>query len=168
MVDAGMQSSFLGPVIRWNLLDTGRVRARSPPAEAAPRQLCSSTTRPSCGALHKRHDAFKAHDTAGSTLGLRMLEASQTARLRVLPRLQFVRRRRPSPGGARSGTADLPAGRAGRRAYQPRLAVVSIYKALGGGWEICAQASDDCEGSPALPSEATRGRTLTLFRAGSR
>lgn len=32
-----------------------------------------------------------------------------------------------------------------------RLAVVSIYKALGGGWEICAQADHDCGGVNGTP-----------------
>lgn len=31
-----------------------------------------------------------------------------------------------------------------------RLAVVSIYKALGGGWEICAQADQDCSGADGI------------------
>lgn len=33
-----------------------------------------------------------------------------------------------------------------------RLAVVSIYKALGGGWEICAQADHDCGGADGIPN----------------
>jgi multidrug efflux system outer membrane protein len=31
-----------------------------------------------------------------------------------------------------------------------RLAVVSIYKALGGGWEMCAQADQDCSGADGI------------------
>ena len=30
------------------------------------------------------------------------------------------------------------------------LAVVSIYKALGGGWEFCAQSKQDCSGADGM------------------
>ncbi|WP_241485610.1 hypothetical protein, partial [Pseudomonas lundensis] len=33
---------------------------------------------------------------------------------------------------------------------QQRLAVVGIYKALGGGWQICEQAGQACSGAAAL------------------
>lgn len=33
---------------------------------------------------------------------------------------------------------------------QQLLAVVSIYKALGGGWEICAQPDQDCGGADGI------------------
>jgi len=35
-----------------------------------------------------------------------------------------------------------------------RLAVVSICKALGGGWEICAGADHDCGGADGIPNLA--------------
>ena len=33
-----------------------------------------------------------------------------------------------------------------------RLAVVSIYKALGGGWELCAWTRQDCGGADGISS----------------
>ncbi|OEZ78557.1 toluene efflux pump outer membrane protein TtgI precursor [Janthinobacterium sp. HH104] len=152
MGDAGMQSSFLGPVIRWNLLDTGRVRARIAASEARAREALLVYDRTVLRALQETDDAFKAHGTAGSTLGLRMQESAATREAARLARLQFS-------AGAGLYLDVLEAERAdfaSRRALtiartNQRLAVVSIYKALGGGWEICAQASYDCEGAGSLP-----------------
>ncbi|MEG1325250.1 MAG: TolC family protein, partial [Janthinobacterium sp.] len=152
MGDAGMQSSFLGPVIRWNLLDTGCVRARIAASEARAREALIAYDRAVLRALQETDDAFKAYDTAGSTLGLRMLESAANREAARLARLQFS-------AGAGLYLDVLEAERAdfaSRRALavartNQRLAVVSIYKALGGGWEICAQASDGCEGAGSLP-----------------
>lgn len=33
-----------------------------------------------------------------------------------------------------------------------RLAIISIYKALGGGWEICTQVDMDCNGTDGMPN----------------
>ena len=149
--DAGMQSGFLGPVIRWNLFDAGRVRARIAASEARAREALIAYDQTVLRALQETDDAFKAYGTAGSTLGLRLLESAANREAARLARLQFS-------AGAGLYLDVLEAERAdfaSRRALavartNQRLAVVSIYKALGGGWEVCAQASDDCGGARAL------------------
>ena len=151
--DAGMQSGFLGPVIRWNLFDAGRVRARIAASEARTREALIAYDQTVLRALQETDDAFKAYGTAGSTLGLRLLESAANREAARLARLQFS-------AGAGLYLDVLEAERAdfaSRRALavartNQRLAVVSIYKALGGGWEVCAQASDDCGGARALPA----------------
>ncbi|MGK5068814.1 hypothetical protein [Janthinobacterium sp. RT4P48] len=85
--------------------------------------------------------------------GLRLLESVANREAARLARLQFS-------AGAGLYLDVLEAERAdfaSRRALavartNQRLAVVSIYKALGGGWEVCAQAGDDCGGARALPA----------------
>lgn len=149
--DAGMQSGFLGPVIRWNLFDAGRVRARIAASEARTREALIAYDQTVLRALQETDDAFKAYGTAGSTLGLRLLESAANREAARLARLQFS-------AGAGLYLDVLEAERAdfaSRRALavartNQRLAVVSIYKALGGGWEVCAQAGDDCGGAAAL------------------
>ena len=151
--DAGMQSGFLGPVIRWNLFDAGRVRARIAASEARTREALIAYDQTVLRALQETDDAFKAYGTAGSTLGLRLLESAANREAARLARLQFS-------AGAGLYLDVLEAERAdfaSRRALavartNQRLAVVSIYKALGGGWEVCAQAGDDCGGARALPA----------------
>ncbi|MNM13895.1 Toluene efflux pump outer membrane protein TtgI precursor [compost metagenome] len=151
--DAGMQSGFVGPVIRWNLFDAGRVRARIAASEARTREALIAYDQTVLRALQETDDAFKAYGTAGSTLGLRLLESAANREAARLARLQFS-------AGAGLYLDVLEAERAdfaSRRALavartNQRLAVVSIYKALGGGWEICAQAGDDCGGARALPA----------------
>ncbi|PKB21831.1 efflux transporter outer membrane subunit [Janthinobacterium sp. 64] len=152
MGDAGMQSGLLGPVIRWNLLDTGRVRARIAASEARAREALLVYDQTVLRALQETDDAFKAHGTAGSALGLRLLESAANREAARLARLQFS-------AGAGLYLDVLEAERAdfaSRRALavartNQRLAVVGIYKALGGGWEICAQTNDDCGGARTLP-----------------
>ena len=151
--DAGMRSGFLGPVIRWNLFDAGRVRARIAASEARTREALIAYDQTVLRALQETDDAFKAYGTAGSTLGLRLLESAANREAARLARLQFS-------AGAGLYLDVLEAERAdfaSRRALavartNQRLAVVSIYKALGGGWEVCAQAGDDCGGARALPA----------------
>lgn len=151
--DAGMQSGFVGPVIRWNLFDAGRVRARIAASEARTREALIAYDQTVLRALQETDDAFKAYGTAGSTLGLRLLESVANREAARLARLQFS-------AGAGLYLDVLEAERAdfaSRRALavartNQRLAVVSIYKALGGGWEVCAQAGDDCGGARALPA----------------
>lgn len=149
--DAGMRSGFVGPVIRWNLFDAGRVRARIAASEARTREALIAYDQTVLRALQETDDAFKAYGTAGSTLGLRLLESAANREAARLARLQFS-------AGAGLYLDVLEAERAdfaSRRALavartNQRLAVVSIYKALGGGWEVCAQAGDDCGGARAL------------------
>lgn len=149
MSGARALSGFLGPVIRWSLLDTGRVRARIAASEARTQEALIVYDRTVLRAMQETDDAFKAYGAAGSTLELRMLESAANREAARLAQLRF------SEGeglylevleAERSDFASRCALAVART--NQRLAVVSIYKALGGGWEICAQAADqDCGGA---------------------
>ncbi len=149
MSGTGALSSFLGPVIRWSLLDTGRVRARIAASEARTQEALLVYDQTVLRALQETDDAFKAFGAAGSTLKLRLLESTANREAARLARLRFS-------AGEGLYLDVLEAERsdhASRRALavartDQRLAVVSIYKALGGGWELCAQADHDCGGAP--------------------
>lgn len=153
MSGAGALSSFLGPVIRWSLLDTGRVRARIAASEARTQEALLVYDQTVLRALQETDDAFEAYGAAGSTLGLRLLESAATREAARLARVRFS-------AGEGLYLEVLEAERsdfASRRALavartDQRLAVVSIYKALGGGWELCAQADRDCGGATGSPN----------------
>ena len=148
MGDAGMQSSFLGPVIRWNLLDTGRVRARIAASEARAREALIVYDQTVLRALQETEDAFTAYGAAGSTLGLRLLESAANREAAGLARLRFAEGAGLYLDVLEAERADFASRRALAVARtKQRLAVVSIYKALGGGWEVCAQADHDCGGA---------------------
>jgi len=148
MSGAGALSSLLGPVIRWSLLDTGRVRARIAASEARTQEALLVYDQTVLRALQETDDAFKAYGAAGSTLELRLLESAANREAARLARARFS-------AGEGLYLEVLEAERsdhASRRALavartDQRLAVVSIYKALGGGWELCAQADRDCDGA---------------------
>ena len=152
MSGAGALSGFLGPVIRWSLLDTGRVRARIAASEARTQEALIVYDRTVLRALQETDDAFKGYGAAGSTLELRLLESAANREAARLARVRFS-------AGEGIYLDVLEAERfdfASRRALvvaltHQRLAVVSIYKALGGGWEICAQADHDCRGANGTP-----------------
>lgn len=155
MGDAGMQSSFIGPVIRWNLLDTGRVRARIAVSESRAQEALIVYDQTVLRALQETDDAFKANGAAGSTLALRLLESTANREAARLARLRFSE-------GEGVYLDVLEAERSyfsSRRALavartNQRLAVVSIYKALGGGWEICTQVGQDCGGATGIANLA--------------
>lgn len=153
MSGAGALSSFLGPVIRWSLLDSGRVRARIAASEARTQEALLVYDQTVLRALQETDDAFKAYGAAGSTLGLRLLESAANREAARLARVRFS-------AGEGLYLEVLEAERsdfASRRALavartDQRLAVVGIYKALGGGWELCAQADRDCGGATGSPN----------------
>ena len=89
MSGAGALSGLLGPVIRWSLLDTGRVRARIAASEARTKEALIAYDRTVLRALQETDDAFKAYGAARSTLGLRCLSQRQIARRLVLPASGF-------------------------------------------------------------------------------
>ncbi len=152
MGDAGMQSSFLGPVMRWNLLDRGRVRARIAASEARAQAALLAYDQTVLRALQETDDAFKAYGSAGSTLGLRLLESAANREAAHLARLRFAEGEGLYLDVLEAQRADFASQRALAVARtNQRLAVVSIYKALGGGWEVCAQENDDCAGARAIP-----------------
>lgn len=149
----GVLSSFLGPVIRWSLLDTGRVRARIAASEARAQEALLVYDQTVLRALQETDDAFKAYGAAGSTLELRLLESAANREAARLARARFA-------AGEGLYLEVLEAERsdfASRRALavartDQRLAVVGIYKALGGGWEPCAWADRDCAGASGSPN----------------
>ena len=102
-------------------------------------------------ALQETDDAFKAYGAAGSTLGLRLLESAANREAARLARVQFSEGEGFYLDVLEAERSDFASRRALAlaRTHQ-RLAVVSIYKALGGGWEICAQADQDCGGADGI------------------
>lgn len=148
MSGAAALSSFVSPVIRWSLLDTGRVRARIAASEARTREALIVYDQTVLRALQETDDAFKAYGAAGSTLGLRLLESRANREAARLARVRFSEGEGLYLDVLEAERADFASRRAlaVARTHQ-RLAVVSIYKALGGGWELCAQADQDCGGA---------------------
>ena len=153
MSGAAALSSFISPVIRWSLLDSGRVRARIAASEARTKEALIVYDQTVLRALQETDDAFKAYGTAGSTLGLRLLESTANREAAGLARVRFS----TGEGLYLEVLAAERSDFASRRALavartNQRLAVVSIYKALGGGWEICAEANHDCGGADGIPN----------------
>lgn len=148
MSGAGAFSGFLGPVIRWSFLDTGRVRARIAASEARTKEALIVYDRTVLRALQETDDAFKAYGAAGSTLGLRLLESAANREAARLARVRFSAGEGIYLDVLEAERSDFASRRAlaVARTHQ-RLAVVSIYKALGGGWEICAQGDQNCSGA---------------------
>ncbi|MDO9092717.1 MAG: TolC family protein [Rubrivivax sp.] len=148
MSGAGALSSFLGPVIRWSFLDTGRVRARIAASEARTKEALIVYDQTVLRALQETDDAFKAYGAAGSTLRLRLLESAAHREAARLARVRFSAGEGIYLDVLEAERSDFASRRAlaGARTDQ-RLAVVSIYKALGGGWQICAQPDQDCSGA---------------------
>ncbi|MGH8085865.1 MAG: efflux transporter outer membrane subunit [Lysobacter sp.] len=151
--DVGTQSSFLAPVIRWNLLGIGRVRARIAASEARAQEALIVYDQTVLRALQETDDAFKAHGAAGSTLRLRLLESAANREAARLARVRFSEGEGLYLEVLEAERSDFASRRALAVARtNQRLAVVSIYKALGGGWEICAQADHDCGGAGGTPN----------------
>lgn len=151
MSGGGVLSSFLGPVIRWSLFDTGRVRARIAASEAVAKEALIVYDQTVLRALQETDDAFKAYGAAGSTLGLRLLESAANREAARLARVRFAAGEGIYLDVLEAERSDFASGSALAVARtRQRLAVVSIYKALGGGWESCAQAEQDCSGAAAI------------------
>ncbi|MDD0976236.1 efflux transporter outer membrane subunit [Pseudomonas fontis] len=148
-------SAFIGPTIRWNLLDFGRVRARIAASEARSKAALISYDQTVLRALQETDDAFSAFASSGNTLGLRLLESAANREAARLSRVRFK-------GGQGFYLDVLEAERsdfASRRALtvartNQRLALVSVYKALGGGWEYCAQTDHACDAAERLTQPA--------------
>lgn len=141
MGGSGAMSSFIAPVISWSLLDIGRVRARIAAGEARTREALLVYEQTVLRALQETDDAFKANGAAGRSLGLRLLESAANREAAVIARARFAAGEGIYLDVLEAERSDF----ASRRALvlartRQRLAVVSIYKALGGGWEVCAPA----------------------------
>lgn len=145
---AGVLSGFIAPIIRWSFLDIGRVRARIAASEAQARQALLIYDQTVLRALRETDDAFKAYVEAADLLALRLLEAASNREAARLSRLRFAAGQGIYLEVLEAERADFSSRRAVAHARtRQRLAVVSIYKALGGGWEVCATAMSDCRGA---------------------
>lgn len=148
MSGAGALSGVLGPVLRWSVLDTGRVRARIAVSEARTQEALIAYDQTVLRALQEIDDAFKAYGAAGSALELRLQESAANREAARLARVRFAAGEGFYLDVLEAERSDFTSRRAlaVARTHQ-RLAVVSIYKALGGGWEVCAQADHGCGGA---------------------
>lgn len=151
---AGAESWLVSPIIRWALLDTGRVRARIAASDARAKEALIAYDQRVLRALGKTDDAFKAYGANGETLQLRLQE--EAAANREAARLaQF----RLSGGeGAYLDLLDPQRSFASRRSLavartNHRLAIVSIYKALGGSWEVAPRGAAKTAAPREAPSE---------------
>lgn len=159
---AGALSGFIMPVIRWSLLDIGRVRARIAASEARAQQALVAYDQTLLRALQETDDAVKAYGAAGSTLELRLLESAANREAARLARLQFAQGQGLYLDVLDAERADFASRRAlaVARTHQ-QLAVVSIYKALGGSWQVCSVAGADCDGAKGMS-------TLSLAKQNGR
>lgn len=150
---AAALSGFISPVMRWSFLDTGRVRARIAASEARAREALIRYDQTVARALQETDDAFKAYGAAGSTLGLRLRESAANREAARLARVRFAQGEGVYLEVLEAERSDFASRRALAMARtQQRLAVVSIYKALGGGWELCAWTRQDCGGADGTSS----------------
>ncbi len=141
-------SSLLAPLLRWSFLDSGRVRARIAASEARAREALIRYDQTVLRALEETDNAFGAFSSAGEALQLRLQEASATGQAADLARAQFAHGEGIYLDVLDAERADF----ASRRALvvartNQRLAIVSIYKALGGGWLPCTREEIDCGGA---------------------
>ncbi|CAI2488382.1 Outer membrane protein oprM precursor [Serratia fonticola] len=144
-------SGFIVPVIRWSLLDIGRTRARIAASEARSKQALIVYDQAVLRTLQETDDAFKAYGAAGSTLELRLLESAANREAARLLQVRFAE----GDGlylevldAERANFASQRALAVARTNHQ--LAIVSIYKALGGGWEVCTQTERNCNGASGI------------------
>ncbi len=145
-------SSLLAPLLRWSFLDIGRVRARIAASEARAREALIHYDQTVLRALEETDNAFGAFSAAGTALQLRLQEASATSQAADLARAQFAHGEGVYLDVLEAERADF----ASRRALvvartNQRLATVSIYKAIGGGWVPCTREDVDCGGAGSRP-----------------
>lgn len=157
---AGAESWFITPVIRWALLDTGRVRAQIAASEARATEALIVYDQTVLRALQEADNAFKTYGASSETLRLRLQEAGASREAARLARLRFS-------GGEGAYLDVLEAERSdfvSRRSLavartNQRFAMVSIYKALGGGWETCAEYGRECSGAQRVARAGKRPPT---------
>lgn len=144
-------SGFIVPVIRWSLLDIGRTRARIAASEARSKQALIVYDQAVLRALQETDDAFKAYGAAGSTLELRLLESAANREAARLLQVRFAEGDGLYLEVLDAERADFASQRALAVARtNQQLAIVSIYKALGGGWEVSTQTERNCNGASGI------------------
>ncbi|MBD8214485.1 efflux transporter outer membrane subunit [Erwinia persicina] len=148
MNDTSILSGFIGPIIRWSFLDTARVRAQIAASEARTKAALIVYDQTVLRALQETDDAFKAYDAANKTLELHQLESVAHSDAARLAQLRFSLGEGIYSDVLEAQKSDFISRRALAIAYtNQQLAIVSIYKALGGGWEICTAKNSDCSGA---------------------
>lgn len=150
-------SGFTVPVIRWSLLDIGRTRARIAASESRSKQALIVYDQAVLRALQETDDAFKAYGAAGSTLELRLLESAANREAARLLQVRFAEGDGLYLEVLDAERADFASQRALAVARtNQQLAIVSIYKALGGGWEVCTQRERNCNGASGIANSPHR------------
>ncbi|SDO44397.1 efflux transporter outer membrane subunit [Pseudomonas jinjuensis] len=153
--DGGATFNFLSPVIRWAVLDRGRVRAQIAASEARAQEALILYDQTVLRALQETDDAFKRYGAAGDALRLRLLESAANREAAHLARERFIQGDGQYLDVLEAERSDYLSRRALTIARTTqRLAIVSIYKALGGGWETCAGLDQRChvaDGNDHLP-----------------
>ena len=141
MSGAGALSGLLGPVIRWSLLDTGRVRARIAASEARTKEALIAYDRTVLRALLGNRRCLQSLWSRAQHAWAALPESAANREAARLARVRFSAGEGIYLDVLEAERSDFASRRAlaGARTDQ-RLAIVSTYKVLGGGWEICAQA----------------------------
>ncbi len=130
--ESGTSFNVLNPVIRWALLDRGRVRARIAASEARAQEALILYDRTVLRALQETDDAFNGYGAAADRLRLRLLEATANREAARLARERFVQGDGEYLDVLEAERSDYLSRRALSIARtEQRLAVVGIYKALG-------------------------------------
>ncbi len=152
MSGAGALSSFIGPVIRWSFLDIGRVRAQIAMSEARSKQALITYDQTLLRALQETDDAFKAYGASNQQLELRLLESAANHEAARLAQARFSEGEGIYLDVLEAERTDFVSQRAlvTARTYQ-QLTIVSIYKALGGGWQVCSEGEQECSGADGRP-----------------
>lgn len=147
----GSFASFLGPVIRWSLLDNGRIRAQIAASEARTKEALLVYEQTVIRALQETDDAFKTYAAANSRLQLRLLESNANREAAHLARIRFSAGEGFYLEVLEAELSDFTSRRTLTVARtDQKLAIVSIYKALGGGWEIFTEIGRNYDGTPKL------------------
>ena len=147
-----VRSSFIGPVIRWSLFDTGRVRARIAASEARTKEALIVYDRTVLRAPQETDDAFKAYGAAGSTLGLRLLESAANREAARLARVRFSAGEGIYLDVLEAERSDFASRRAlaVARTHPPAACHCQHLQGAGRRLEICAQADQDCSGADGM------------------
>jgi multidrug efflux system outer membrane protein len=140
--DAGSQSWTVAPSIRWRLLDYGRLHAQLTASRARKDGVLATYEQTVLRALEETENAFVRYGAAVART------ESLVARQRAAERARDLAVNQYEAGGA-DPLARLDAERTALAAARDviaaeterNLAIVAVYKALGGGWEIASPES---------------------------
>ena len=148
MTGAGALSSVIGPVIRWSFLDIGRVRAQIAMSEARSKQALIIYDQTLLRALQETDDAFKAYGANNQQFELRLLESTANHQAARLAQARFSEGEGIYLEVLEAERADFVSQRALAVARtRQQLSIVNIYKVLGGGWQLCTQEEQACDGA---------------------